>query len=303
MSPSVDSRLVILIGLSVICHKTLAAGEKITTRQNQIDEDWLQRYNAIFIEGQGVRSYEEMVDTLNRLYNSHRLTSQSTSIEPLGREVRDLVEISFTFTMNCNDKSFRLFDGLTEKYSNGFSKSILDYIQFHRSKLWEICKQSFMICLRPSQGLSGAKRIEMMSLVDHIWAAYPKPTVEPWSIDDLDLMEPGIVDYIRDKLGKKRAHKLKNIEQLIATEMKPICNLMNFVFAGRDKFGEIIKNRVELRREFSLNDLKWLTAIKVCGIILRFPLQIKERAHQILDEQHREARSNSCLGKLLCQGR
>lgn len=272
-----------------------------SSNQRSVDENWTRRYKEVFYKENEQSSSEDTINLLNLLSQYLRFTSQSMDIKQLGQQVTDLMQISFTLAKNCNNENFAVFDELIEKYSKGYSSSIVEYIQFHRSKLWQICKQAFLNCLKSGDTLSQQDKTEMMSLVDHVSASLSYPIYKFWLVLDSDSMEPGIISYIRDKLGNKKAHKLKYIEKLFDTTIKPICNSVNFVFAGKGKLAEIIEFREDFKRELRMNDLKWLTAITICEMIRSNHLSIQNKAHSILSEQHQDTKSNLCFGKLLCK--
>lgn len=267
-------------------------------RQDKIDNEWIKRYKAVFIEVTEYEAPEKMDELLVSLYKSQRATSESNNIKKYGEDIFNLLKLTYNFANSCNLNAFDEYYVLIQKYSDDFSNNILEFVKYQQYKLWAKCLQAFHNAQKEDEDGYRADQTEAFALVDHVFAHLPYPPVDPeWSLAGPESIETGIVSYAREKLGKK-AHKQDRINTLFNSTIKPLCYNMKEKFRGIDGIGDIAEGKREFKEGLDKMSIKWLTSIAFCKITIANLEKLREKTLSTLQEQHQECKNNSCMGKL-----
>lgn len=271
--------------------------EEKRAKQAKIDEEWMQNYEEIFFNNvEKSKDIQEMLETFYSLYDKRTKTSESDKIRALSGDIFELIGLHTKYG-SCKDEEFKVHEKLIEKYSQeGFSESILDYINHHKLKFWQRCKDSFLYSQKLVDGynLYSNDQVEAFSLVDHVLACV---RLQPWQIKDLQSIESGVIDYVRDKLGKQ-SHKKDKIDELFKSTISRTCSSIFERFEPIGELGGVIANREKLLSDLDENSTKWLTAIAICEVMNENKSQLQDRVFSALNDERQKAKRNTCLGKL-----
>lgn len=259
-------------------------------KQQQIDEDWMRRYEAMFLGEDGSQNVEQLKNSINDLYKTHATTSRTGAMKTLGQDMNDLVELTRSFAESCKTKNFAKFDILLKRYASGFNISILNYINHYRLKFWQMCKQKFMSAQRNEDKpfyhvYDYDNEVEAFSLVDHVSSS--NPNASPWLKQDPDSVKKGLIGYIRDRLGRS-SHKAKEFNSFFETKLIRLCSFVKERFPMSGEMAEIIRDREDLRKDLDAKSFKWLTAMKICQVIRENTKSIQEDLLQDFYRRHKE---------------
>lgn len=269
--------------------------EEKSVEQAKIDEEWMQKYEKVLFDRETSKDIQEMTETFYSLYDKRTKTSESDKIKTLSGNIYELIGLNAKFS-TCMDEEFKVYEKLIEKYSQGFSGSIVEYINHYKLKFWQRCKNSFLYGQEPGNGhnLDFDDQVEAFSLVDHVLACH---RLQPWQIKDLQSIKAGVIDYVHDKLGKK-SYKKEKIDELFESKIRPTCSSVFKRFRTVDKIGEVVASRREFLNDLDEMDTKWLAAIAICEVLIENGGQLQDRVFSALYERREEAKKNTCFGKL-----
>lgn len=266
--------------------------------QDTIDAEWMKKYNAVFHDETHQMDPEEMTEALKSLYIGQTEISTTSETKSLDSDIFDLLKLTYNCVQNCNGKAFEHYDDYLKKCSDGYSNNVSNYIKHQRLKFWETCKRIFVNAQKRLQHTDEYEQGEALSLADHI---LNYNNLEPHLLTDIQLIDGGVLNYIRDKLGKK-AHKMEKIEKLFEHTIRPTCLSVSSEFLGIEKLDEVIKNRPDLKKDLDTKAMRWLTVIRVCNLISFNTRLLKDKAFTIFQEQRREEKSKTCIGKWFSKG-
>lgn len=294
---------IILVGLYLTTGFLCSEGEEVEVEHYEVDKDLMRRYNEIFLEDAEPKQVDELGDNMDCLYRTFTSRKVSPHLRELNDNLFNLIRLRYLSTSYCTGETFDLYDYLLRKYAQGFNKSIFEYVQYHRSRFWKVCKSSLLDVQRADEATSQNDEAESFLLVDHVIANLKsKEDTATWLIDDVESIEPGFISYIREKLGKK-APKKDNIHVILYGRAWPACLSVADRFRHRGDIFEIVRNRPNLRQELDPKSIKWLKAIVVCKVLISQRTELEKRALIVLSREYKQPKMISCIGHLLCIGR
>lgn len=243
------------------------------TKQLELDENFINRYNNVFFKGAGASKAKELLPILQSLDEEVAYTSDTSTFRSIDKRIYDLVDLpeNIALSSTCDRQNFKKFDSLAEEYKTGYSSVIREYVLYWRNEFWKMCKKCFLEKLASS---SEYPIDELFPLVDKVLAA-DQPNNKAHLDVSLKAVEIGLTEYMKQSPNKKSDKK--RIKPTPSREIiLEACKSLQFKLDDVYEIDKIVKDHPEYEPELDATSRKWLSAVVVCRILDQSPILLSQ---------------------------
>lgn len=135
-------------------------------------------------------------------------------------------------------------------------------------------------------------RAELFQLLDYVKAKDPENKNPHHHLESKAIVE-GILDYMRDKLGKN-AHKKQKLIVAFESTIQDACNQILLIFGVSDRIGQIEASN----RELDEQSRDWLAAILVCDLVRSNPNAFISHAFATFSREYVATKKKGLFAKM-----
>lgn len=248
-------------------------------RHLKANEDWMKRYNQVFLDTANIQEPKKLLNTLINLDKD--FSSTFGLDDTIKKKLGDLINLRYFTVFICNSKQFNTLNALGMEFRQGYNPSIMKYIKYYRDSLRQKCTRSFLEGLNKKPSFK-SDQAEVFSLVDHVFAS-DQPNSGHHTNDLISLVRKGLQGYSRDKLGNQKPYDKDEINKLLEDTVEPACESVELRFYNVREFGDVLDDNQDFKDDLDELSLKWLRALKVCTLINNNP-ELLGQTHSYLSQ-------------------